>query len=181
MADRELYDAACFGEGDTLKRLLEEQPEAAKRAPYSPDCASLLHDAAAAGHAQVVELLLHYGAPVGAVDDDGQTPLHHSAAEGHLEVLKLLAPSPACVELFVLDKYQMSPYHLACENGHETCVGHLLMLLERPPPALEPRAAQMRRGSAVFLAEQAGHTNVLEVIHSSRSSSVDGGQHTVSG
>lgn len=170
-----LMAAVNFGKLDECRKLVEAQPEVVLQAQYGGGPGSLLHEAASAGHAAVAELLLQAGALPSALDEDGQTALHHAAHEGHVDVVKLLAPSPECPELFVLDQYQMTPYHLACENGRDACVEHLLSLLEQQPPPLEGRASQLRRGSALFLAEKGGHTGVVEIINSSRSSVADEG------
>ena len=93
----------------------------------------------------------------------------------------LSASQPFCnFNLFVLDNYQMTPYHLACENGHAGCVGHLLSMLDQQPQETQRhrRASQMRRGSALFLAEKAGHADVVEIINSARSYGEDDGGQT---
>jgi len=163
-----LRSACNFGNTDVVRALLAEQPDAARQGE-----ASLLHEAAAAGHAQVCKLLLEAGASPALLDEDGQTALHHAANEGHADVVRLLAPSPGCGELFVQDKYQMTPYHLACENGHEDTVSHLLKLLDAVPEASEPKATQLRRGSALFLAQKGGHFAVVDMVNSARSSSTE--------
>ena len=180
MLDDALAAACTFGSTERVRALLAAQPEASKRAPYAEDCPSLLHHAASAGHAEVVALLLEAGADSATVDEDGQTALHHASSEGHIDRVKLLAPMADCPELYATDKYQMTAYHLACENGHEACVGHMLTLLEQPPSHLEPRAAQLRRGSALFLAQQGGHDHVVETINASwRGSVVKGPLETI--
>ena len=116
---------------------------------------------------QVVQLLLRLGASPAMLDDDGQTALHHAACGGHLSAVQALASSAEVAELFVCDKYQMTPFHLACENGHSTVVAHLAALCLEVEKAATPKAAQasqMRRGSAVFLAKQNGHDNVVSMV-----------------
>ena len=146
-----LVAAVTFGAADDVRALLMASPDAATRCPYSEGCASLLHEAAAAGHAAVVELLLHAGASPGTVDEDGQTPLHHAASEGHVEVVKRLAPAADCKELYLADSYQMTAYHLACENGHDACVGHLRTRLTRLANSRSAARALSSRGHALVL------------------------------
>ena len=59
--------------------------------------ASHSHNAAAAGHTEVVALLLEAGADCATLDEDGQTALHHASSEGHVDCVKLLAPIADCV------------------------------------------------------------------------------------
>ena len=102
------------------------------------------------------------------VDDDGQTALHHAAAEGHTDAVLILAPDQTCAELFVCDKYEMTPFHLACENGHSESVAHLLAQLEQTEDEERvKRVEQMRRGSALFLAQQGGHTSIVGMMNGS--------------
>ena len=80
----------------------------------------------------------------------------------------MLAPSPECAELFVSDSYQMTPFHLACENGHAAAVAHLLALCEQQTDETKVgKAKQMRRGSALFLAQKNGFEKVVGLIDGS--------------
>ena len=84
-----------------------------------------------------------------------------------MSAVQTLAPSAECAELFVCDKYQMTPFHLACENGHDKVVAHIAALCHEVEKASTPKsaqAAQMRRGSAVFLAKQNGHEHVVSMV-----------------
>ena len=116
----------------------------------------------------MLQLLLRAGASRAALDEDGQTALHHAASEGHVPALEVLASSTGdCDEMFVCDNYQMTPFHLACENGHDEAVAHLLGLIEqqlRGPKA--DKAEQLRRGSALFLAEKNEHRNIVQQLKS---------------
>ena len=49
-----------------------------------------LHEAAWAGHAEVVRVLLDKGADVNARGPAGWTPLHEAACQGHAEVVSIL-------------------------------------------------------------------------------------------
>ena len=118
---------------------------------------------------QVIRLLLDAGASTSAIDEDGQTALHHAAAESNEAALLVLAPSPECAELFVADSYQMTPFHLACENGHAAAVAHLLALCEQQTDETKvSKAKQMRRGSALFLAQKNGFEKVVGLIDGSK-------------
>ncbi|XP_076009331.1 cyclin-dependent kinase 4 inhibitor C [Genypterus blacodes] len=56
---------------------------------------TVMHDAAREGFADMVLVLLAYGANVNLVDTRGNLPLHLAAREGHLEAVKLLIGSTA--------------------------------------------------------------------------------------
>ena len=109
------------GDADSLRQLLAQHPDALAVSPWG-DAGSLLHLAAEAGHPACSEVLLELGASVSTLDDDEQTPLHTAAMNGHVAIVTQLMKASGeseCKELAMDDKYQMTPFHLACENGHE--------------------------------------------------------------
>jgi ankyrin repeat protein len=87
-----------------------------------------LHEAARAGHGDVVSLLLRAGAEVGSVDETGRSALHWAAAEGHLAAVTELLQARASQSSVVLlaDKKLVTPLHLACGGGHAEVVSALL-------------------------------------------------------
>ncbi|KAM6963150.1 cyclin-dependent kinase 4 inhibitor C [Aplochiton taeniatus] len=52
---------------------------------------TIAHDTAREGFADMMKMLLLYGADVNLEDDDGNLPLHLAQREGHFEVVKLLS------------------------------------------------------------------------------------------
>ena len=147
---------------------MEAMPRCAKAAKACMHLPFFYSPPSRAASSQVIKLLLSAGASPAVLDEDGQTALHHAASEGHVEALLVLAPSPECAELFVVDTYQMTPFHLACENGHDACVAHILALCEKQKgEANQQRAEQMRRGSALFLAQKNEHGAVVGLIEGS--------------
>lgn len=60
----------------------------------------LLSRAAIHGHFDVIRVLAAYGADLGKVSLDGNTPMHHAAAQGFGQICKFLAQRgewPGCV------------------------------------------------------------------------------------
>ena len=55
------------------------------------------------------------------------------------------------------------PFHLACENGHDEVVAILLGKLNGPN-VKRSQASQLRRGSALFLAEKHNHQAVILML-----------------
>lgn len=87
----QLFEAARKGDVDTLAALLEQHPGKlhARRKPYGW---SLLHDAAANGQLEAVEVLLQRGLDVNTREQGDNTyAMHWAAAAGHLEVVRRLA------------------------------------------------------------------------------------------
>ena len=83
-------------------------------------------------------MLLANGADPGAVDADGQSALHLATASGSLPTVRLLTKGD-CPQLLLADKYQMTPFHLACESGYDDMVQYLLSMFRIDP--------EMRRGA----------------------------------
>ena len=115
----------------------------ATRSPLSipQDTYTLLHLASEGtepGHTACVAMLLANGADPGAVDADGQSALHLATASGSLPTVRLLTKGD-CPQLLLADKYQMTPFHLACESGYDDMVQYLLSMFKIDP--------EMRRGA----------------------------------
>ncbi len=91
------------------------------RAVGSDDIQSkLLREAAAAGNADTVRLLIERGANVLSKDEQGDTALHKAAAEGHESVARLLLKQGADVS--AADSGGRTALHRAAFNGHESIV-----------------------------------------------------------
>merc|ERR1740133_474759 len=152
-------------EGDSarLQELLDTHPDAVCYAPWK-ESASLLHHAAESAERDVMYTIVDFAGPLlHELDDDGQTPLHVAVNNGNLDAAKVLCATgrirgAGCKELTIVDKYKMTPLHLACENGDEPMVAHLLTELNRQERA--SYVQDLRRGSANFLARQGQHQGV---------------------
>jgi len=148
-----------------LARLLEETPGAVYVSPWNADTGSLLHMAAECGAAELVSLLIVKGALASAVDGDLKTPLHVATENGQVEAVKALMTQPICPEIGMEDRYQMTPFHLAVEEGNPEVIMALLMKLNEKGSGMKRKQiAQLRRGSAMFIAERTGRSDIVEML-----------------
>ncbi|XP_063789339.1 ankyrin repeat and SOCS box protein 1 isoform X1 [Pseudophryne corroboree] len=95
-----LHNAACVGDMDTLRTLLQEERFLRRINEKSVWCSgwlpcSPLRVAATAGHADCVSLLIQHGADLELVDVKGQTPLFVATENGHLECVQVLLKAGA--------------------------------------------------------------------------------------
>lgn len=114
-----LHFAAEEGHDSVVDLLLEF---GASVSEVNAECQTPLHVAAMNGHKYIVGRLISEGASTSVTDDDGQSPLHAAAMNGHVSVVAQLIQAQGgmeCKELHLDDKYHMTPFHLACENGHD--------------------------------------------------------------
>ena len=89
--DGKLVEAAKTGDAETLRMLLDENPEKV-RGRSGKYGWTLLHVAAQSGQLGAVNLLIERGADVNAREEGDNTyPMHWAAAAGHLDVVRRLA------------------------------------------------------------------------------------------
>ena len=100
---------------EALRDLLNEHPSAISTVPGGEG--SLLHAAAGSGCGHALIRLLRVGADGALPDDDAQTALHVAVANGNAPAADALTSWPQlgapCPELTLVDKYKMTPFHLA--------------------------------------------------------------------
>ena len=135
----------------------------------SPDvCAtdgqSPLYLACRAGSLECARLLLTRQRSVANKQaNNGFTPLYIAASKGYMPLVQLLLEEKADVNLNAKDG--RSPLHAACESGHDACVAHILEICEAASDAtVVAKAERMRRGSALFLAQQGGHEAIARLL-----------------
>ena len=117
-----LHVAAQAGDLARAQSLLDDDPYLASATDDVKETA--LHRAAAAGHADVAELLLTHAAAADAASHVGRTPLHQAAEAGHLAAATALLDHKA--RLGPLDSNGQTPLHLAARQGHVDLVRLLL-------------------------------------------------------
>ncbi|KAJ1630978.1 ankyrin repeat-containing domain protein [Pavlovales sp. CCMP2436] len=127
---------------------------------------TLLHVASAAGQDASVKMLIDAGCKLAVLDNDDQNALHYACNEGAVNVARLLvANGIGGAEINRLDKYQMSPLHLAVEGGHLDMVKFLTAL-----PQVDEK---IRRGSVSFIAARHEHTAIAELLARGRETLYD--------
>jgi len=158
-----LKEAVVEGNTEKARAVLQQHPEVAK------DAIGILYLAVKCAQQNQIEmmaLLLAAGAGRGWQDDDGQTALHCAVAANNLEAVNVLVEKTPCLELTIEDHYEMTPFHLACEEGDPSVVKALLPPLQRLGLS-DPRVVRrLRSGSALFLAQRHGHHAVVELLTS---------------
>uniref|UniRef100_A0A8V5G4P0 Uncharacterized protein n=1 Tax=Melopsittacus undulatus TaxID=13146 RepID=A0A8V5G4P0_MELUD len=114
--DVDIFDAVTKGNLSELEKTLKDNDIN----KLNPSSETLLHVAAANGHATVMEYLISKGAKVDVKDKNGRTPLHRAAEKGHGDAVKALLQSGAY--LYSLDMKGKTPLHLAAQNNHSHIV-----------------------------------------------------------
>ena len=107
-----IHTAAREGNLKEVRRQLAWGVNVNRRHFYTQD--TLLIEAAANGHLDVVKLLIENGADVNLKGEAWYGPLHAAASKGHIEVVKILLENGADVNIFQQNK----PLHNAAMNGH---------------------------------------------------------------
>lgn len=171
-ASQQLVDLARRGDAKALAALLDRRGAA-------PALGGLLHAASEEGHEHVINVLLMAGVSSAEVDEDGQTALHVAVANGHVEAAERLSRADPCLEMGVLDKYLMTPLHLACEDGLPDMVamllsrgGDTLVVARSPQPS--PETGSDSKGLVGFSTlglPQPGPGGTLELLSSQNGSS----------
>ncbi|EXJ64985.1 hypothetical protein A1O7_01324 [Cladophialophora yegresii CBS 114405] len=106
--------AAQTGSIDEIESLLEAHADIEES--YRPIGRNAMAVAAHCGNAEVVELLLRYGARISQQDNLHYTPLHLAASRGHVGVLQLLVSED--VPLEEKGPHDKSALRLSCDGGH---------------------------------------------------------------
>ncbi|KAG8223155.1 hypothetical protein J437_LFUL000578 [Ladona fulva] len=109
--------------------------------------------AAAAGHLDVVRLLVHHGAQVNSTTRTNSTPLRAACFDGHYEIVKFLVDHNADVE--VANRHGHTCLMIACYKGHFRIAKFLINL----------NADVNRKSMTPLLAASVtGHSHIVEYL-----------------
>jgi len=148
-----LRDAARLGDLERVAALLAEGADPnAYRDSYSP-----LMSAAGSGHAEVVALLLQYGAEVEYRDRNGDRALLRAAQNGHAEAVRLLLEAGAAPDSDD-DPHSITPLMAASRYGHAAAARLLLAA------GADPRRLDQSDASALHNAALAGSTALVVLL-----------------
>ena len=150
----DLHEAAGAGDVDAVRAILARDPFRVRErqgAKVTP-----LHRAAAAGHGEIVELLLKASADPDARDYGGSTALHMAAAGGHDKSIEALLAHAAKPSL--LNEAGDTPLHEAAREGHLEATRRLLAA------GADPNARSACGGTPLHAAAAAGRLRPAELL-----------------
>ena len=148
----EINNAACGGDGEEVRRLLESGVDVETK---TPDGDTPLINAAS-GDAEVVSLLLDARANLEAKNSLGWTPLNYAAFEGHPEVVKILLDAGANPEAKGNDGE--TPLMNAVLGGHLEVAKALL------DAGASLDATSHDGGTMMIFAISGGHVNIIKLL-----------------
>ncbi len=155
-AEADIFTAAALGMTERITELLKE--DGGLVSALSPDGWTALHLAAHFGQVEAARTLIESGADVGARSRNGlaNMPIHAALAGRHNEMARLLLAHGA--EVNARQHGGFTPLHAAAQDGDRTNVA---LLLEH---GADPRAVTDDGKTPRMLAEEAGHTEVAQLL-----------------
>ncbi len=123
-AELDLFEAVAVGEMETVRRLIQEQPDQVNA--VAPDGFQPLGLAAFFGHLEIARLLIAAGAEVDSASHNPLKvmPLHSAAAGNWVEIVQLLIALGAPVNARQSEGF--APLHSAAQNGSVEIIRALL-------------------------------------------------------
>lgn len=122
----------------------------------NPRLMGAIHLAAEKGSAPIVEMLLHKGTDVDALNQTDQTPLHCASRSGCEDVVKLLLANNSSVN--AQDENKQTPLHGAAAHGYDAIVRMLLWA------GADTRAKNSAFKRPYTLAKGRGYASVLQIL-----------------
>lgn len=119
-------------------------------------CTDGLRLASAAGHEEIIELLLGRGAEVNSFGLEGRSALCEASRNGHLDALKILIRAGANLHAMRTPEY-MDALQLACLHGHTDIVRELL----RCKADIEASGSW---GNPIRAASCNGHNRIVQLL-----------------
>ncbi|PKA45816.1 E3 ubiquitin-protein ligase KEG [Apostasia shenzhenica] len=156
---------ATGGDMEKVRRVLEASDPAWRAADSADEQGkALLHQAISRGRADLVQLLLEFGADVNTASRAGRSPIEEAAVAGEELIAELLLARGASTERSPWSI--LGPLHLAALEGHTEVLRLLLIkgaAVESPAPdgrtALHLAAEEGRRECAALLLEAGAQAN----------------------
>lgn len=155
----DVWDAAAVGDTERLGQILEQDPSLA--GAYSSDGFFPLGLAAFFGHTAAARLLIGRGADAGQTARNPMKvqPLHSAVAGRHFDIVQLLVDAGAPMNAGQQEGW--TPLQGAVHNKDLEMVRYLLA------HGADPRAQNDAGKSAIGLAADGGHVEILKVLKSS--------------
>ena len=149
--------AVNYGGVRELEKLLptETKHRINARDPQSQD--TILHDCARRGRADMVDLLLKYGADPNAQNISAKTPLFVACSEGRANVVRVLIAHRE-TQYHLVDFEGATPLVIACFEGHAECVE---VLLEAGCCSADEMG---KLGTPLHCASMRGHAQVVRIL-----------------
>jgi len=168
-----IHHNAIRGDLKEVMRLVQEDPGVVDSTEVYYGVKAL-HFASMNGHVEVVRYLLDQGADINANGCNGQTPLYVACREGRLGVVELLMSRGADPTITYVT-YRWTPLMVAACHDHVAVVGYLLRIQAvRATSVMDARSSRVR--TAVWLAADEGHVEVVKLLVRGRSHSYDSRQ-----
>lgn len=125
-----------------------------------------LHCAASSGHAEILNILLYYGAATSIVDIEGRTALHYAAGHGRSGIITiLLSQRTGLFDLAIEDQDGQTALHFAAKRGHKV---EVQMLLAQLPSTLEKKGyadkSDKNKHTALHFAAGYGSPEMVEAL-----------------
>ena len=157
--DPRLFEAACRGDTDELRKLLEEDRFMLERCLLAPYSETVLHVASMAGQAGFAKEVLRLKPEVSSIlNKDGFAAIHLAAANGFVDTVReLLRVNHEHGHLRSSDS--RTPLHVAAVTGRTEVIWELLSIC---PPSIEDVTG---RGETAFhLAVKNNHLEALRTL-----------------